>query len=786
MISNDVCAVDVEIKDTHGVDAQISEKEKIEVELQQISEGGGAGNPYAVLYVEQSLTETQMAQARENIDAQPTGDYAIDSEIRLELEAINRKLTAFFDSDDQTLDELSEIVAYITSNKSLIDAITTSKVSVSDIVNNLTTNYANRTLSAAQGVVLKGLIDALSKNKLDSSSLTTAVNEALAQAKASGEFDGKDGYTPVKGVDYFDGAPGDKGEKGDKGDKGDTGAGGAPGKDGISATHSWNGTVLTVTSASGTSSADLKGAKGDKGDSIKGDPGSDGVSPTVAVSKSGKVTTVSITDKNGTKTATINDGADGAKGDKGDKGDTGATGAAGKDGVVDVTVARVGQTVRVTAVDGNSRPTAWEAVDYQPRTHYALPRKVLADNVKLTTGLVNWISYNIIKDYPTVTVVVAGNTFVCPVTRVDEFTQNGDESYFYIGNYNGAAPEYPFYLFGYIGNDFATVYPNSGYTVSVIANEYVCKLDEKYLPSTAGGSVASDWNAAEGEAGHIKNRTHWEEKRKTLFFEGDTDSYGNIDNPNVADIFMIPGETYELEWDGVVYRDKARYLYEVLGIEPGSVHTLPDGSDYTVQKYNIVWGDLSYYLGGDPTMPLSIESTDEDMWVYHMGGVDGVRHIAIYNVYEIIQKLDPKFLPDMSMPFKYKRYILEYAASDLTPSSQTGFTASAAKQTEVGNLLAELSALTTIHMNMSVAVPAMGEIMRLPVLFRTKNEALGANGNISAVSYDGVVFLADEEVTTAALGSINIYKSGLMVSPADNYQAIAMFGVKITLDVLYL
>jgi hypothetical protein len=39
------------------------------------------------------------------------------------------------------------------------------------------------------------------------------------------------------------------------------------GKDGISATHEWNGTVLTITSASGTSSADLKGDKGDKGDS---------------------------------------------------------------------------------------------------------------------------------------------------------------------------------------------------------------------------------------------------------------------------------------------------------------------------------------------------------------------------------------------------------------------------------------------------------------------------------------------------------------------------------------
>lgn len=79
--------------------------------------------------------------------------------------------------------------------------------------------------------------------KLDSSALPAAINTALAQAKASGDFDGKDGSN-----------------------------------------------------------------------------GEDGVSPTVAVSKSGKVTTVSITDKNGTKTATINDGADGGNGSNGKDG----------------------------------------------------------------------------------------------------------------------------------------------------------------------------------------------------------------------------------------------------------------------------------------------------------------------------------------------------------------------------------------------------------------------------------------------------------------------------------
>lgn len=47
--------------------------------------------------------------------------------------------------------------------RELIEQITTGKVSVSDIINNLTTNVANKPLSAAQGVALKALIDASSE-----------------------------------------------------------------------------------------------------------------------------------------------------------------------------------------------------------------------------------------------------------------------------------------------------------------------------------------------------------------------------------------------------------------------------------------------------------------------------------------------------------------------------------------------------------------------------------------------------------------------------------------------
>lgn len=81
----------------------------------------------------------------------------------------------------------------------------------------------------------------------------------------------------------------DVGLKGDKGEAGD---------DGISATHKWDGTKLTITSATGTSSADLKGDKGNPGnsafqiaqvygykgteqewvESLKGEPGKNGSS----------------------------------------------------------------------------------------------------------------------------------------------------------------------------------------------------------------------------------------------------------------------------------------------------------------------------------------------------------------------------------------------------------------------------------------------------------------------------------------------------------------------------
>ena len=83
------------------------------------------------------------------------------SDIRNLITALTTKVNNFLDVDDTTADQLSEVLALIEENQGTIESITSNKVNVSDIVNNLTTNSSNKPLSAAQGVELKSLIDAL-------------------------------------------------------------------------------------------------------------------------------------------------------------------------------------------------------------------------------------------------------------------------------------------------------------------------------------------------------------------------------------------------------------------------------------------------------------------------------------------------------------------------------------------------------------------------------------------------------------------------------------------------
>ena len=119
-----------------------------------------AKEPNRPIYTADDVNADAKGTASNLVAVHNTGTNA-HNDIRLLIQAITARLDAIANSSDTELDQLSEIVAFIKSNKSLIDSITTSKVNVTDIVNNLTTNVDNKPLSAAQGVVLKALIDAI-------------------------------------------------------------------------------------------------------------------------------------------------------------------------------------------------------------------------------------------------------------------------------------------------------------------------------------------------------------------------------------------------------------------------------------------------------------------------------------------------------------------------------------------------------------------------------------------------------------------------------------------------
>ena len=148
--------------------------------------------------------------------------------------------------------------------------------------------------------------------------ITTPNGTYSADLKGADGQNGKDGYTPVKGVDYFDGRDGQDGKDGYTPVKGVDYFDGINGKDGKDG-H---------TPVKGVDYFDGRDGK-------DGENGLDGVSPTITVSTITGGHRISITDKNETKTVDVIDGSDGTNG---------TNGTNGKDGRGIKTVARTSGT----------------------------------------------------------------------------------------------------------------------------------------------------------------------------------------------------------------------------------------------------------------------------------------------------------------------------------------------------------------------------------------------------------------------------------------------------------
>ena len=195
--------------------------------------------------------------------------------------------------------------------------------------------------------------------------------------------------------------------KGANGKDGTNGTNGKDGEDGVSVTHTWNGTTLTVTSKSGTSSADLKGDRGETGaqgqqgeKGATGDKGADGVgiksvtqTTTSSADGGSNVITVTKTD-NTTSTFTVKNGSKGSTGEKGADGKTPVKGedyftAADKQEMVQAVVDELGDAgggtnvvMSETEPSGLSAGDDWDMVMTTPEA----PKEMYPYNVTLTAG----------------------------------------------------------------------------------------------------------------------------------------------------------------------------------------------------------------------------------------------------------------------------------------------------------------------------------------------------------------------------------------------------------------
>ena len=180
---------------------------------------------------------------------------------------------------------------------------------------------------------------------------------------------------------------------------------GAPGADGYSPAasveQSTDGAKITITDKSGTTEAVVKngkdgangrdGADGQPGrdgtdgapgrDGVDGQPGKDGkdgITPTIGdngnwylgATDTGKPSRGATGDAGPTGPQ----GTQGEQGPRGPQGEAGPQGPAGKDGAgMDITGATVGQIAKISAVDENGKPTAWEPVDMAIGRNAELP-----------------------------------------------------------------------------------------------------------------------------------------------------------------------------------------------------------------------------------------------------------------------------------------------------------------------------------------------------------------------------------------------------------------------------
>ena len=161
------------------------------------------------------------------------------------------------------------------------------------------------------------------------------------------------------------------------------------------------------------------------------------------------------------------------------------------------------------------------------------------------------------------------------------------------------------------------------------------------------GMGGADWNAAEGEAGHVRNRTHWAEKGEVTELplavewgrdDADGDGVEDVTFGSVtAPVGLMVGSSYTVNCNGTAYEVVGQDLSVISGGEiPG-----------------VVLGNLALEGAGEDTgepflmMEIPAELSAEMDGVHAMILAEGtVESFTVHGPCEIVHKLDRKYLPD--------------------------------------------------------------------------------------------------------------------------------------------
>lgn len=145
-----------------------------------------------------------------------------------------------------------------------------------------------------------------------------------------------------------------------------------------------------------------------------------------------------------------------------------------------------------------------------------------------------------------------------------------------------------------------------------------------------GESVTPDYAAAEGEPGHILNRTHWAENGGMVEILPDTTiEYieGDGHFAYIPSLVLEVGKTYIVKWNGTEYtcvgQDASAFMETEGAVALGDLSAA--GLNGNGEPFALLWGEGVVMAETDTTDPITISIKTEG---------------------EIVHKLDPKYLPE--------------------------------------------------------------------------------------------------------------------------------------------